>query len=78
MEQERTRFALKKALHSLKNFECYLDAKSTPYKMVVVSDKFRNADAATRMDRVQKLLKDCPPEFYNAKNFTRTVSEHRN
>ena len=69
MEQERTRFALKKALHSLKNFECFLDGKSTPYKVVVISDKFRNADTAARLDRVQKLFKECPSDVYNAKNF---------
>ncbi len=70
MDMERTRFALKKALHSLKNFECYCDLTSTPYKAVVVSDKFRNTDNTARSARVSKLFKEGCGDIYTGSNFT--------
>ncbi len=70
MDMERTRFALKKALNSLKNFECYCDLTSTPYKAVVVSDKFRNTDNTARLARVSKLFKEGCADIYTGKNFT--------
>jgi len=70
MDQERTRFALKKALHSLKNFDCYCDVSATPYKAVVVSDKFRNTDNTARLARVQNLFKAECPDIYKGNNFT--------
>ncbi len=69
MDMERTRFALKKALHPLKNFECYMDGASTPYKVVVVSDKFRNTDSAARIARVSSLLKEGAGDVYSVSSF---------
>ncbi len=76
MDMERTRFALKKALHSLKNFECYVDLTSTPYKAVVVSDKFRNTDATARNARVSKLFKEGCPDIYKGNNFALECFTH--
>lgn len=70
MDMERTRFALKKALHSLKNFECYCDLTAAPYKTVVVSDKFRNTDNTARIARVSKLFKEGCADVYSGGNFT--------
>lgn len=70
MDMERTRFALKKALHALKNFECYVDGSSTPYKIVVVSDKFRNTDNTARVARVSKMFKEGAGDFFNASSYS--------
>ena len=76
MDMERTRFALKKALHPLKNFECYMDGSATPYKIVVVSDKFRNTDATARVARVTKMFKEGAAEYYNAGSFSIECMTH--